>query len=99
MRRLLLAMVMILGLAGPGMRPALAQPPTQAAPAQGAPAAQDEFVPVNELPPTEQLPAAPLVLGAYGFIWAAVLVYLFFLWRRLGAVQKDLDQLKRQARG
>ncbi len=99
MKRLLLPVLMIASLAGPAVRPLHAQPPAPAAPAQATPAdGQGEFVPVNELPPAEQLPAAPLVLGAYGFIWAAVLVYLFFLWRRLGAVQKDLDQLKRQTR-
>ena len=36
-----------------------------AAPAQG------EFVPVNALPPTEQLPAAPLLIAAYAFVWVA----------------------------
>lgn len=58
------------------------------------PAATDGFVPVGDLPPVDQLPAAPLVLGAYAFIWLAVLVYVAVLWRRLGAVQKDLDALK-----
>lgn len=96
MKRILLAVVMAIGVAGP--RVALAQPPATPAPAQAAPAAQDEFVPVSELPPAEQLPAAPLVLAAYAFIWAAVLVYLFLLWRRLAVVQKDLDQLKRRTR-
>ena len=58
------------------------------------PAATDGFVPVTDLPAAEQLPAAPLVLGAYAFIWVAVLVYVALLWRRLAAVQKDLDALK-----
>ena len=60
-----------------------------------APAATDGFVPVTDLPPEEQLPAAPLVLSAYAIIWVAVLIYVAMLWRRLGAVQKDLDALKR----
>ncbi len=54
-------------------------------------------MPVTDLPPAEQLPAAPLVLAAYAFIWVAVLVYVGLLWRRLGAVQKDLDALKHTA--
>jgi CcmD family protein len=58
------------------------------------PAATDGFVPVTDLPPAEQLPAAPLLLGAYAFIWIAVLVYVALLWRRLAVVQKDLDALK-----
>ena len=33
-------------------------------------------------------------LSAYAIIWVAVLVYVALLWRRLGAVQKDLDALK-----
>ena len=69
-----------------------AQPETK--PPAATPAATDGFVPVTDLPPAEQLPAAPLVLAAYAFIWVAVLVYVGLLWRRLGAVQKDLDALK-----
>ena len=46
----------------------------------------------------QQMPAGPLVLGAYGFMWAVVLVYVFLLSRRLQAVQKDIDALKRQTR-
>jgi len=97
--RILLAVVMALGVAGPRVVEARQAQAVSAQPAPAAPAdGQGEFVPVSELPPTEQLPAAPLVLGAYAFIWAAVLVYVFLLRRRLAAVQKDLDQLKRQTR-
>ena len=53
---------------------------------------------MKDLPPGEQMPGGPLVLGAYGFIWAVVLVYVFLLSRRLQAVQKDIDALKRQTR-
>ena len=60
------------------------------------PAATDGFVPVTDLPPTEQLPAAPMVIGAYAFIWVAVLVYVGLLWKRLGVVQKELDALARR---
>jgi hypothetical protein len=60
-----------------------------------APAVPDGFEPVTEVPPEEQVPAQPLVAGAYAFIWLAVLVYVGLLWRRLGAVQRDLDALKR----
>jgi CcmD family protein len=66
----------------------------QPAPAPPDTAATDGFVPVTDLPPAEQLPAAPLVLVAYAFIWVAVLAYVALLWRRLAAVQKDLDALK-----
>ena len=53
-------------------------------------AAQDEFVPINELPPDEQLPAAPLLIGAYAFVWVALMVYLWSLWRKLGRVEQEL---------
>ena len=61
-------------------------------------AAQDGFVPVSQLPPTEELPPGPLVLGAYGFIWVAVLVYVWSIARRLNAVQKDFDALSKRQR-
>ena len=64
-------------------------------PAGPPPAATDGFVPVTDLPPDEQLPAVPLVIGAYAFMWVAVLVYVGLLSRRLTAVQKDLDALTR----
>jgi hypothetical protein len=53
---------------------------------------------VTEVPPEEQIPAKPLVAGAYAFIWLAVLVYVGLLWRRLAVVQKDIDTLKRTTR-
>jgi len=74
-----------------------AQAPAPASPAQ-QPAAQDGFVPVSQLPPAEELPPGPLVLGAYGFIWAAVLGYVWSLARRLNAVQKDFDALAKRQR-
>ena len=80
---------------------AAAQAPASApasAPEQRPPAAQDGFVPASQLPPTEELAPGPLVLGAYGFIWVAVLVYVWSLARRLNAVQKDFDALSKRQR-
>jgi CcmD family protein len=59
------------------------------------PAAQDEFVPLKDLPPDETLPAAPLVIGAYAFIWLAVMIYVWLLWRRMRAIERELAQLRR----
>jgi CcmD family protein len=56
----------------------------------------DEFVPVGDLPVQEQLPAAPLLIAAYAFVWVALLVYVFMLWRRLSQVQRELQDLSRQ---
>ena len=73
---------------------AAAQPP--AAPGQ-PPAGQSEFVPVNELPPADQLRAAPLLITAYAFVWVAVLFYVWTIWRRLNKVEKDMQALARRS--
>jgi CcmD family protein len=69
-----------------------------AAPALAAqpPAGQSEFVPVDQLPPADQLPAAPLLIAAYAFVWAAVMVYLWTIWRRLGKVEAEMRALERR---
>ena len=56
----------------------------------------DGFVPVNAAPQVEQLPAAPMVMAAYSFVWIALLVYVWFLWRRLGRVERELADLHRR---
>jgi len=63
--------------------------------AQQAQPGQNEFVPVNSLPPADQLPAAPLLVAAYAFVWLAVLVYLFSIWRRLSKVNSEIEALRR----
>ena len=60
--------------------------------AQPAPA-RDEFVPVKELGPQEQLPAAPLVIAAYGVAWLLIFLYVWSLWRRLSRVEGELKAL------
>ena len=90
MRRLLALFALLVVLLPPVVGIAQASQPPQ------TPAATDGFVPVTDLPPTEQLPAAPMVIGAYAFIWVAVLVYVGLLWKRLGVVQKELDALARR---
>lgn len=59
--------------------------------AQGQTAATEGFEPVKpgDLV-TEQLPAAPLVFAAYAFVWLALIVYIFSLWRRMSRVERDL---------
>jgi CcmD family protein len=63
-----------------------------------APAGQSGFVPVETLPPTEQLPAAPLLIAAYAFVWLAVTVYLFTIWRRLTKVEDEMRSLAQKVR-
>ena len=45
---------------------------------------QSEFQPVTEIPASEQLPSAPLVIAAYAFVWLAFMVYVWMMWRKLG---------------
>jgi CcmD family protein len=61
-----------------------------------SPAQQQEFVPVSELPQAEQLPAAPLLIAAYAFVWVALLAYLWSVWRRIGKVERELADLTRK---
>lgn len=56
------------------------------------------FVPANTLPPAQQMPAAPLLIAAYAFIWVALLIYLWSIWRRLGRVENELRQVEGHAR-
>lgn len=60
------------------------------------PARQDEFVPVDQLPPQEQVPAAPLLIAAYALAWLAILVYMWSIWRRLGRVERDMADVARR---
>ncbi|MGE0394636.1 MAG: CcmD family protein [Vicinamibacterales bacterium] len=54
----------------------------------------DEFVPIDQLPQQEQIPAANLLIPAYAFVWVAVLAYVVSIARRLGAVQQDVARLE-----
>jgi CcmD family protein len=63
---------------------------------QQPPPAQQEFVPVSELPQAEQLPAAPLVIAAYAFVWVALLGYLWSVRRRLDKVERELADVARK---
>jgi CcmD family protein len=67
-------------------------PPTQLAQAQ--PSQQEEFVPIDQLPPQEQLAAGPLLVGAYAFVLAVLFVYIVAVSRRLTAIQREVDRLE-----
>jgi CcmD family protein len=53
-----------------------------------------EFVPIDQLPPQDQLPAAPLLIGAYVFVWLAVGGYIWSIARRLARVQREVERLE-----
>jgi CcmD family protein len=61
------------------------------------PPPQTEFVPVSQLPPGDQLPAAPLLVAAYAFSWVAILLYFVSMQRRLRKVEQELAAVARQA--
>jgi CcmD family protein len=65
---------------------------------QPKPERQDEFVPISELPPEEQLPAQPLVIGAYAFAWLALGGYVLSIARRLDHVQREIERLETETK-
>jgi CcmD family protein len=60
------------------------------------PSPPDGFVPAGELLAREQLPAAPLVIGAYAAAWVLVLGYLWSIWQRIGRVERELADVSRR---
>ena len=83
LRRLLIALTSFVLLSAPAFA---LQPPK----------GQSEFVPVDSVPLSDQLPAAPLLVAAYAFVWIAVTVYLFSIWRRLNTVEDEMRALARK---
>ena len=61
---------------------------------ESPPAAREEYVPLDQLPPGAELPAAPMVIAAYMFVWAAFLVYVLSLVGRIRKVESDLRALE-----
>lgn len=76
-------------------QPASQPPDPSASAGQAAQNPQDQFVPVKSLPQpqSEQLPAPALVMVAYAFVWAVLLVYVWSVWRRLLKVEKEIHSL------
>ncbi len=67
--------------------PSLAQQPTQ-------PEQQNEFVPIDQLPPQDQLPAAPLLITAYSVVMIGLFGYVLSVARRLTTVQREMERLE-----
>ena len=83
LRRVFIATVAVLLAGAPAM--ALQPPP-----------GQDGFVPAGSLPPTEQMPAAPFLIGSYAFFLLLMMFYLWTIWRRIDRVEKDMQSLERR---
>ena len=62
-------------------------------PQQQPPKQTDEFVPISQLPPQDQLPAAPLLVTAYAFVWVVLFGYVVSVARRLTKVQTEIERL------
>jgi CcmD family protein len=56
-------------------------------------AVAQDFIKVDDAA-REQLPATPFIGVAYGFIWIALLGYLFIVARGLGKVRDELRSLR-----
>jgi CcmD family protein len=70
-----------------------------AAPAGAQPQpSPDEFVPMSEVPPEDQIPAMNLVGAAYAFVWVALIGYVWSLGSRLGKAEADLARLEKKDR-
>ena len=67
--------------------PVLAYQPAQ-------PQQQNEYVPIDQLPPQDQLPAAPLLISAYSVVMVGLFAYVVSVARRLTTVQSELDRLE-----
>ena len=83
-RRVFNTLLCVLLIAGPAWAQ---QPPN---------AGQSGFVPLDSMPPREQIPAAPLLLSSYGFFLVLMVFYLWTIWRRLSKVEQDMHELERR---
>jgi len=63
---------------------------------QQQPTIPEGFVPVTGAPPTEQIPAAPLVIASYAFFLLLMVFYLWTIWRRVGKVESEMQALERR---
>jgi hypothetical protein len=91
MRRLFTALTSFLLIAGPAMAQSTGQTTT--------PSQLDGFVPLSQLPPGEEMPAAPLLIGAYAFFLVLMMFYLWTIWNRVGKVEKELEDLAKRHGG
>lgn len=88
-RAIVLAALVALGSALQAQQPAAAPPPSTSA-------AQDGFVPIDQLAPKEEMPAAPLVMAAYAVAWLVIFGYVWSLWRRIHKVEVEIADVSRR---
>jgi len=59
-----------------------------------APEQPKVFLPASQLPPTEQFPAARLLIGAYSVVIVGLFLYVVSVARRLNTVQREVERLE-----
>ena len=64
--------------------------------AEAQPEPVNEFVPIDELPEEDRLPAAPFLVTAYSIVWILAFGYFWLLSRRQTDVERDLAELSRR---
>lgn len=79
----LVVLFLVYACAAPGVAGWQAQPPSQ----------QEEFIPIDQLPPQDELAAAPLLIGAYAFVLVMLFGYIVTVSRRLSAIQHEVNRL------
>ena len=87
-----LTLVLLLGAT---VMPAAQAQPAAASQAPSTTAAQEEYVPIAELPDSEKLPAAPFLISAYVIVWGALLLYVWTLWKRFWRAPTSADDVTR----
>lgn len=65
-----------------------AQPPVEPA--------REQYLPIDQLPPSERMPSAPFVIAAYAAIWFIAMFYLWTIWKRTGKLESELQALARR---
>jgi CcmD family protein len=78
--------VLVLVLLAAAMAPAVSA-------MQPLPERQEQYVPLDQLPPQDQMPAAPLLITAYVVVIVVFFVYVFSVGRRLTVVQREIERL------
>jgi hypothetical protein len=58
--------------------------------------AREQYLPIDQLPPSERMPSAPFVIAAYAAIWFLAMFYLWTIWKRTGKLEDDLQALARR---
>ena len=64
--------------------------------AEQQPPVVEEFVPFDGVPEADQIPAVRVLVAAYSAVWILAFGYVWSVWRRLSAIEKDLSELSRR---